>query len=299
MGGTPGLPPAGQPAPLRADEFQPGSVSQVTTFDVRDVQPPTQVFIQRDDTVVIFIASSGTGGVVRVTARVLRTDGVVVPLSADIAIASAAGFQQNPFPLTEGYLLSLAMMTVGHSDTFPCYVRAVLFREAQGQNIPTQVLAAGYAENNNPIAYPGMQSLSPHDGGGFTRRFTFGPPAAGAELSVQFPSGFRYRIISCFFTLTTSATAGNRQIVITLDDNNNIFWRFGAAANQAPSTTVNYNLGQAIGPATDIAGDVLIPLPTEATIWNAGSIKTITAALAAGDQYSAMQVASYEYVDQF
>jgi hypothetical protein len=88
-----------------------------------------------------------------------------------------------------------------------------------------------------PLAFPGVPIASPLDGGGALRSIAGTTPGAGAEISETVPTGARWELLAFQATFVTSAAAANRVPQLTLDDGTTVYFRLGAALNQAASLT--------------------------------------------------------------
>jgi hypothetical protein len=73
-GGTPNLPPPGQPKQAASDEYSGGSVPNLTTFGFRNVAPPSDIYVQRDDILVILAGAVHAADTITITVRLLRAD---------------------------------------------------------------------------------------------------------------------------------------------------------------------------------------------------------------------------------
>jgi len=118
---------------------------------------------------------------------------------------------------------------------------------------------------------------------------TFPNPAPGAEISIT-PSGMGYwRILSLLFTFTTSVVVAARRPSLAATDGTTRFWRSTAPASIAASLAGDW-CAYAGSPPWDGAGSpTLLPFPDGGLILPPGyRLGTITAAIDAGDQYSAI-----------
>lgn len=121
-------------------------------------------------------------------------------------------------------------------------------------------------------------------------------PAAGAEFSVtpQNCAGWLIRHIK--YLLTTSAVAGNRVPMLTVDDGTNIYARFVPAAAQAASLAVTYgaNPGNSRGSATGTG--TAVDWPTDGLWLPQGHVlRSATDARDGGDQFSAIALVAVEF----
>jgi len=72
----------------------------------------------------------------------------------------------------------------------------------------------------------------------------------------------RWRLISIFVSLVTSATVGNRQLTVQILDGSDVVYEAHAGAVQAASGTVAYNFSEGNARETTAVNGVLdVPLP--------------------------------------
>lgn len=82
-------------------------------------------------------------------------------------------------------------------------------------------------------------------GRGFFELQSVNNPAAGAEASVQLPGAFVSRLITCVFTLATSAVVANRVVTLEYQDGNGAaFLRVGAAVAVTAGSTQEFSAHQ-------------------------------------------------------
>jgi len=75
------------------------------------------------------------------------------------------------------------------------------------------------------------------------------------------PVGKQWDIHGVYVSLATTATAGNRQMEITIDDSANTVWQFDAGAVQAANLTYKYLFAPSL-PVSALVGTTLTgPLP--------------------------------------
>ena len=123
-------------------------------------------------------------------------------------------------------------------------------------------------------------------------------PAVGAEWTFTVPVGQLLELLSLHWVLATSATVANRVSGFEIVDGaGNVIgiWRGGAV--QAASLTENYSIGTIDGQSDPNGnfGAIIIPAPQGLYLPAGFTIRSLTAALQAGDQYSAIWMS----VEQF
>lgn len=138
-------------------------------------------------------------------------------------------------------------------------------------------------------------ALGPPDAGGryagVQREIRLDPPAPGADWTFQVPAGTWCRPILARARLVTSAAVANRVPVLTLADGDALaVWQCAPQAAQAATATVDYSAADSgAGPSAVLGGVAILPLPS---VWlPAGwSVRIVTAAIDAADQWSAIRL---------
>lgn len=322
-GGVPLLPKPGQPAPLRSDEFAGSAVPNFASFALSGVGPPSTLYIQRDDVLVIQAATSTTNEVVTVSGRMLlapmprggqpdtpkgglpvtdaRNANVIEPFTVTLAPASNRTVVTKQVVLAEGYLLSMASLATVAATRGQTFVRATLVRGAGNAPQPSQVLFADYVTTAFGAAFPNGRAVSPVEGPGFVRTFLAANPPAGADWTITIPSNARWKIRAWSALLTASATVANRQVVLTAGGG-------GGNGFLAPALT-NVTAGQAAtfsaAPLSTYTGVLplfqILPLPGDLFLSGATGILqsfgVSTTGLQVGDQWSNISVVIEEWLD--
>lgn len=99
----------------------------------------------------------------------------------------------------------------------------------------------------------------------FIRRVTSANPAADAVLTETVDDGEVWRLLSMRFDLATSATAGSRQIVVTIKDASTTLFQLVCSVTQAASLTYTYQVQPITSVSNltinDTARGIIIPMP--------------------------------------
>lgn len=124
-------------------------------------------------------------------------------------------------------------------------------------------------------------------------------PAAGAEWTVTVPAGSIWRILSVQAQLVTNATVANRQAQFIVDNGNGteIIFISETPSNQAASLTRRYVAGAGLSRLDEgVAATVKQwSLPVGLTLTGGQRIRTFTAAIVAGDDWTAPIVTFESY----
>lgn len=123
-------------------------------------------------------------------------------------------------------------------------------------------------------------------------------PVAGAEFVIS-PQRFgAFQVLGLVFTLTTSAVVANRQVTLSIDDGTTTIWRAVAAQVQAATATVNHQLHLDSAQLPLTAGLTIMSFPAEGHLLRRGwHLRSLTAAIDVGDQYSAIGLYVQELYD--
>jgi hypothetical protein len=123
-------------------------------------------------------------------------------------------------------------------------------------------------------------------------------PLPGAEFLEVMPTASRRLLRSLRLNFTTSAVAGNRQVKVFIDDGVNVI--SGSVANylQPAGTLVNYSVGPHGILSGLIIDTVFMPIEPQVPLVPGWRIRSQTAGIQAGDQWSAPQYAVEEWIEQ-
>jgi len=308
------LPPMGQPAVLAPDEFKSSAPSTVVTFANQNVSPPSSLYIQRDDKLVIGgMTQAGVPEVLTVTARLLLPNAPPVgqpstppgsaPLVAQLAGNNILTIQATlnmpvaltsyalPINLAEGYLLSLTVTCAQASFRGQTFAKVMIARSVvntQPQSL-SAFLLADYVANNFPIGWPNGRCISSIETPGYIPLLTAGNPGVGSDFVYTSPANTRSRLKSFSAKLTTSATAGTRGVAIGAKDvSGNILFLSPAQSTQAASLALTYSGIQGSPAGVANATAVTITIPQDFIIEAQSVLFSSTAGLLAGDQWSAI-----------
>jgi hypothetical protein len=206
----------------------------------------------------------------------------------------------NTLHLGDGLLTDLtAMILSGAVQHGQLWVGVEVGR---GTGLGGQTLAflmEGYVTSEHRLSWPGGSHEAPLGGPGALRSIAGSAPAAGANISETVPTGARWRVLACRFTLVTSATVANRVVGIDLDDGTTSFYSMAARNLQAASQTFTYTVGT--GFAYDISAPdnrFGIPIPDGVELGAGYRFRTTVFNIQAGDQLSAPQLLVREWMQQ-
>lgn len=280
---------------LKGDTPEPpfapvGQTSQ--EFNLSDLLTgPGLVYVTLQDRLIVTVGSINSSGTpCLINVRILRPDGQVITLPF-MAASGNGGTVTSMFDMIEGFLLDCTVFPPANGSNVLGYAFVALARGLNAANATiTHVLCKGYFSGNIPLGYPFSAHERQTQYQGVMGSSNLGNPAAGADFSYAVQANFRQRIISLFFTLTTSATAGTRQVTIIVDDGANTLGEFPANNTQAASLTNTYTASAAPYATTTLATQLFVPLPPDLRLGSTFRVRSLTAGLLAGDQFSTIRL---------
>jgi hypothetical protein len=286
MGSTPinpGTAPPGQPGPLQPGEFHNISQWPLVSFATAHVPPPSPLYVQRDDRLIVNCLPSTPSGGLTIRGRLLQPDGHIQAFEV-----FRDQFGTAYLDLSEGFLLNITVSggpSTGSRQTF-CIV--ALCRGTLGAPVAHAILIAGYLTQTTLLGWPGGPIQSPLEGPGRVYRVIVADPAAGAEISITVPNFRRWRVQSLFATFTTSAVVGSRYCNWLVDDGASVVFRVNDTQAVAASGAAYLTLSPGWGAPAGGSGYHYIPLPNHLVLAAGHRIRTSTTYLDAGDQYSSI-----------
>jgi len=262
------------------------------------VGPPSALYIFREDQLVIDTWSSTAPGAIHIKARVLTPEGRI-QTSAWTHMPNSDRTQATTYhDLGEGFLLGVMVLAPGLPyRRGHCWCLATLQRGRGAVGLLEHLLIADYVTQSGRLVWPGGQIRSSVEGPGLIRSVAGADPAAGAEILVTVPAGARWRIISAYYTLQTDVTVPNRSHSLVWDDGAAILGRSDPGHWHPASYPMSYSAGAfGHGPVTFLVC-VDVNLPQYLILLAGYRLRSVTLALAAGDNYTAPQLLVEEWIE--
>jgi len=206
--------------------------------------------------------------------------------------------QTTQHKLGEGFLLNASVRaSAGLPRRGQCLVILELVRGLTGALQPLAVLFQGYATASTRLAWPGSPILHGTEDAGVILSLGGTDPAAGVEISELCYTNARWRLLGVDFALVTDVTAPVREVVLTIDDGANIVAEVAAGTSQAASLTRRYSFARGVQRGGPAASTIInAPLP-DAYLMEGYRIRTVTTALAAGDNFGAPRLWVEEWIE--
>jgi hypothetical protein len=256
-------------------------------FRLTDIDPPSDVYIARDDLLRITIITRTPGFPVTVLLRILLPGREIIPNQFEVIPQGGQLASTATFNLTEGFLLSAtATMLPLFNTRGDGFVIVELVRAGTPVVSVSLVLISGFITGRQALTYPTSPVTSPFDQRGLIRSVLGTNPGAGVEITETVPAGVMWRLSSIAFRLVTDATAGNRQVILRLDDGSSTFADIPAPAVQIALLDVGYTFGDGLTSFAS-AFDQIAPTPRGVLLQAGWRIRTLTTNLQAGDNFGA------------
>jgi hypothetical protein len=216
-------------------------------------------------------------------------------------VAVAAGAQQTvSLGLPEGYLLSVAVSSSTATKRGATFVRAwVQHGSIGGAGIhPAMLLLADYVTQFASIGWPLGRVLYPTEGPGIGVDVAVGSPGAGADWTVAVPAASRWRVSSWSAQLVTSAAVATRiPRVVILSTGAVIVWQSAPQQGVPASQTVVVSSSPTQVQSVVDTNTLNLPLPSPCILFPGQTLKVVTAAIQAADQWSSIVIATEQWSD--
>ena len=274
-----------------AEEFISGTRPPDAGFATQLVQPPSALYIAPEENVVLGMMANANGLTITYNIRLLLADGTVQFITHSVTSVNAGFLEVFPFPLAEGFLLSVQAYHGGNiAMRGGLYAFAYLSRgSADGLNT-IETIIADYVTTSFWPTWPMNQPASPDGGFGEPVVLELANPAAGAELIFNATLGKRYRIKAIGFTFTASAAVANRTVRLQLTGATNSVV-IAADTTVIAASQVMLLAFSAFGSAAYVAGAVhMVPMLPDLVISEETMLSTSTANIQAADQISAVAI---------
>lgn len=265
-------------------------------FNPQNVPPAQAFYFQLNDFLFLrFLANLVT--TFNFNFRYLTPTGEIKESSIPVTTL-ASGIGSFKIPLAEFWLLSFAATpTVALPASSWIHLQVGIARGPSSAVAPQfhGLIWQGYLYNNSGNGWPGTPTKECWDGPGTPRGVLGTQPGAGVDIAEIVPANRRWRVLSFFVQLTTSAIVANRIPQFIVSDGARTFFTLGPAAAIPASKNTNFNFTPALQSFVDANGNIVIPAPPDIELKSAGFISTSTVGIQVTDQWQAPQYEILEW----
>jgi hypothetical protein len=302
------LPARGQPARGPDPSFKTAAQPNVTSFKFASNDPPSALYVQRDDQLILRVTSSLAGeavvlagalllapferggqpdaGAAATIAADLNASNTIVSPNARALIGAAYTTNTQILALSEGYMMRLVAQGASAANRGRTFVSLSLARGSGPTTLGAQVLLSDYLQLDVPLGWPGGRLQSPTEGPGWKHSLQQANPLAGADWTLTLNAVQRLRIESFNAAFAASAAAATRNISILVDDGVNVLY-----VGTVPTAFVAGQSGNVSGTTGSINTPVLplqelVPLPSPLILEPGWRIRSFTQNIQAGDAWT-------------
>lgn len=285
------------PVPIAGQVEDENPYVRRIVFARQEIDPPGDEYLTVDDVMVLSLWSPTAASTVQLSVRILAPSGVVDP-RFEILAGQTTGTTPATLVLRnmEGFLLS-ASITSPNAPSGQAFVTLEIVRGRGSADLTRgAVLIAGYPDQGRSIGYPETPVRSSLDGRGMMRIVTGAVPAAGAEISDTVPAGRQWILRAARFTLVASAVVAIRRVSLTIDDGlGNVPLQASAAGTQVAGVTQVYSVAAGFSDISNAQAQQ-VHFALEARLLPGWRIRTVTALIDVGDQYTAAVYLVEEFI---
>lgn len=272
--------------------------AQRVTFAIKQVTPPTEVYVTQDDSLHVVLYCSKANVDVLVAFRILRADGTVIRTPQHVTPTNARARNDFFFQLTEGFLLSVDVSTATPSVLRgACWVDIDVSQGSASAAVDYQSILSDYLTTGASIGFPGARQISSVEGPGLlTFNQQFGV-AATANVTLGVPSGARWRLITAQAQLQTGAAAGNRNINFIISSPTGFGLVITSQNAQLASQIVNYDFADVVPVTPAIPAQQTLQIPSNIVSDAANAFIFNVTGANAGDVWNNLQVNVEEWLE--
>lgn len=282
------------PAPLSGP-------ANTVKFKLTGVDPPSRVYIGRDDQLLINTMSALAGEIVIVNYRIMLPDGTISTNQQRILLPTAYNIPVAPpfFSASEGFLLSVGAYCLSATFRGQTFVRIGIVRAGQSLQNTAEMLLADYVTTNTPIGWPDGRIISSSEGPGNLKTTTVANPGAGLDWTYTGNANTRWKVRHINAQLVTSAAVANRNPRLLFFDSITGRLKLVPSTNdQAASLTEDYSIGPANVAGTVAALANVWSVGTEDVMRDTSQIQSSTANIQAADQWQNIHVLVEEWLKE-
>lgn len=297
--------------PIVHVDYKPAGPANDVTFALHAVAPPSPLYIQRDDQLVLEGVTVNANDSIIITVRQLLAAPQYPGASAYNAaqatpvnpgsypIVTTQQTMQIPaqntlafvtIPLVEGYLLSvsLSLGITGATQRGATFARCWINRGKSQSFQPNAalMLIADYPTSQHSVSWPYGRVLYPTEGPGAMAQLQQAAPAAGLDWTFTVATFNRLRLQSLLVQLQTAVAAATRIPRIQIKDPaGTLIWQAAPQQGVPASQTVQVAAGSILVNSVVDTTTLNLPLPSPCILEGGSTIGTSTLAIQGADQY--------------
>lgn len=212
----------------------------------RVIASPFQFYLDGNDNLRIEGWNSKSGVVLKCAGRFVDEKGEVDVFEFPLALTADRIRTVADFALARGFLLNLVVTaTLATPLLGQTFARVSVIRGFSGATIELGTLLQGYVTGALGIAWPGSVIQQSHEIEGYARYYAGTIPAPGSAINEVVPTNAHWRVLAAHVSLSTDATAGNRQPFLQFFDNaGNFFTEVFAVGTCPPSSIRAYEFAE-------------------------------------------------------
>jgi hypothetical protein len=309
--------------------FKSAATPNIVTFGLERVGPPSPIYIQRDDQLVIEVVDFSGPHTVTVRGRQLlapfprggqpdkaptpdpsqtaQSSNLIEPFSQDVStLAGGPASVVKTIPLTEGYLLSATVVETSQSTSQRglVFVRVWINRgttSALASNA-FQLLLADYVTATHMVGWPAGRVVFPTEGPGRIANPVVTTPGAGVDWAFTMPVGMRFRIQSVNAQLVIANAGAARIIRVQIVGQTGVLvWQSAAQQTGAINTTVQVSMSSNQVSSVVDTTTLNLVLPAPCILQGVDAARDIlrvsTTNINGADQWSAISIEAEEWID--
>ncbi len=272
------------------------------SFKHTDVEPPSLLYIQRDDQLTMLAMTGTANQTFTLVARLwLADEGRITTIESALVAPTAFALVSVQVPLAEGYLLSAAIRCGLSTQQGDAYVELLVTRGVQGfpSNVlakPASVLIAEYVTVDVPAGWPGGRISRIGDGPGTTLQLLVTQPGAGADWNTVVLNNALWELLYFNATFVTGAAVANRLPQLTIGNGATVSYTAPPANTVPASTTANVSGSQMTTAFLADLTDVMLVIPPRNLLITPGQISFVTKNIQAADQWSNIRLTVRQWV---
>lgn len=264
------------------------------TLDPQQTSCDPTDYLLPDGFLFINIWNSTPGTNVKVYVTQLDPSGRVVVALFQVFPTSDRTTNSFSFPLTEGFLMQVAVVGTATTSIGRTFVRVAYEKAASFVNL---ILCQGYLSSQVSMSWPNGSLRNTNEPHGYFRSITGTLPAAGGEIIETVPAGALWRLISVNYSLTTGAVVANRLSGFIIDDGTSNLLVLPGINNSVASNTYGFNVVAGNQLSYGAAFPMNWPIPGDLFMPSGFRFRTLTTNIQAADQYTAPQYLVEEFIN--